>query len=969
MSRRITLFKKYVLIFGALTGCSLLLSGLLNINLAYQDSKQAVIRLQREKAEAAAAKIGQYLFDVEQRISVITTSKQGASALDQRRQDIQYLRHIAAISEIYLLDSHGREYFRVSRHAADVLLSGTDFSSSDVFRLPKSGRLYRSPIYFRDGAPLMTVAMAVGPEEAGITVAEVYLEFLLDGIIQIKVGNSGHAYAVDTTGLLIAHPDIGQVFKKTSMAALPQVRAALKEPTDNNLAHVQALSLDGKPVLSAFGTIPQLGWFVFVEEPLAEAYRPLYSQVIRSALLVLFGIFITLFVCLAVVRRLMKPIHSLQEGATLIARGVLDHCIAVSTGDELEDLASEFNNMAKQLQISYATLESKVIERTHVIARINEDLTAREVLLQNILDRYRIMFMDSPDPYLIIRDDVFVDCNRATEAMLRGDRAQIIGRTPDSLSPEFQPDGKKSSQSAEEKIEEAFRNGSNTFEWVHHRFDGTEIFVEVTIASMQLEGKLSLFTSWRDITGRKQAEEALARSEIKFRTLFDSTREAVMLLNEDGFFDCNRACLEMFGCATLEEFCTTHPGKLSPPLQQCGMDSFVLANSHIATAMNMGSHNFEWVHQRADNGKLFPAEVQLSAMELDGKTVLQATVRNITDRKQAEEALKESKRALKAISITDALTGIANRRRFDEALNQEHARHARSGAELSLIMLDIDHFKAFNDNYGHLGGDDCLRRIGRVLADCASRPADLAARYGGEEFACILPETNRSGAVIIAERIRRGIQALAIPHKKSATADYVTASLGVVTRHCTVGGSALDIVSQADELLYCAKSRGRNRVEFAAAQDYELTTAGAIKGDFVRMVWDDSFCCDNPQIDAQHQALFQISNELLEAVLSGSPIADVSLLIGRLLDEVGQHFRDEEKILEIAGFPGLSQHIDEHAKLLAKGMELSRQFSASALPIGDLFQFLAYDVVMTHMLGADREYYPFIRNEVTANTL
>jgi diguanylate cyclase (GGDEF)-like protein len=166
------------------------------------------------------------------------------------------------------------------------------------------------------------------------------------------------------------------------------------------------------------------------------------------------------------------------------------------------------------------------------------------------------------------------------------------------------------------------------------------------------------------------------------------------------------------------------------------------------------------------------------------KQTLFTSWRDITERKEAEKALEESKRALEAISITDGLTGIANRRRFDEALSQEYARHVRSGAELSLILLDIDHFKAFNDNYGHLAGDDCLRQIGRVIADCAARPADLAARYGGEEFACILPETDDTGAVIIAEQIRRGIQALAIPHKGSDAADCVTASLGVVTLQC-----------------------------------------------------------------------------------------------------------------------------------------------------------------------------------------
>lgn len=386
MSIRTSLFKKYFLIFGTLTGFSLLLSGLLNINLACQENKRAIIGLQHEKAEAAAARIGQYLFDIEQRIGVTSVSKQGASALEQRSREIQFLRHIAAISEVYLLDPQGREYLRVSRNTPDVVRSGNDYSSSDVFRRPKSGHPYRSPIYFRDGAPYMTVAMSVGPEETGITVAEVYLEFLLDGISRVKVGSSGHAYAVDASGLLIAHPDIGLVFKKTSMAVLPQVQAALKDSAHNSHEHVQALSLDGKPVLTAFGTIPQLGWLVFVDEPISEAYRPLYTQVIRSALLIIIGILFTLVVCLLVVRRMIRPIKSLQEGATLIGSGLLDHHITVKTGDELEELANEFNRMGKQLQISYSSLESKVAERTNELQLAQKATEASNIDLKQHRD-------------------------------------------------------------------------------------------------------------------------------------------------------------------------------------------------------------------------------------------------------------------------------------------------------------------------------------------------------------------------------------------------------------------------------------------------------------------------------------------------------------------------------------------------------------------------------------------------------
>ncbi|OGQ87319.1 MAG: hypothetical protein A2512_08165 [Deltaproteobacteria bacterium RIFOXYD12_FULL_56_24] len=330
----------------------------------------------------------------------------------------------------------------------------------------------------------------------------------------------------------------------------------------------------------------------------------------------------------------------------------------------------------------------------------------------------------------------------------------------------------------------------------------------------------------------------------------------------------------------------------------------------------------------------------------------------ITQRKQAEKVLEEANRKLEALSMTDSLTGVANRRRFDAVLAREYARHARSGAELSLIMLDIDHFKDFNDCYGHLKGDECLRQVAQAMADCVVRPTDLVARYGGEEFACILPETDSHGAIAIAEKIRRGIIARAIPHQESKVAACVTASLGVATMPCAAGGSAMDLIAQADGQLYLAKSSGRNQVKCAAATH---VAGGAQGGTFMRLLWKDSFCCGNELIDAQHQTLFCLSNKLLEAALLARPAEEISSLIGRLFAEARQHFHDEETILREAGFPGLNHHIAEHAKLLARGHELAQEFKAAKLTLGDVFQFLASEVIMLHILKEDREYSPFIK--------
>lgn len=175
--------------------------------------------------------------------------------------------------------------------------------------------------------------------------------------------------------------------------------------------------------------------------------------------------------------------------------------------------------------------------------------------------------------------------------------------------------------------------------------------------------------------------------------------------------------------------------------------------------------------------------------------------------------LKRSRDRLRDLSLLDGLTGVANRRRFDRALESEWRRGRRSRAPLSVILGDVDWFKAYNDGYGHAQGDECLKLIARSFSESLLRPSDLAARYGGEEFVCILPETDAEGALEVAERIRAALKALQLPHEFSPASPFVSVSLGVATVHpdAEPGGSAA-LMRLADERLYQAKAAGRDRV-------------------------------------------------------------------------------------------------------------------------------------------------------------
>lgn len=186
-------------------------------------------------------------------------------------------------------------------------------------------------------------------------------------------------------------------------------------------------------------------------------------------------------------------------------------------------------------------------------------------------------------------------------------------------------------------------------------------------------------------------------------------------------------------------------------------------------------------------------------------------------RDKAYEALSKMKvelerknAELEALSCRDGLTGILNRRGFDDYLSKEWLRAIREDKELGFILVDIDFFKPYNDNYGHQGGDECLRRVAQALGAALKRPSDIVARYGGEEFAVVLPDTNIKGAANIAESLRRSIDMMNIPHEYSKATDHVTISLGIASCKPKAGQAAEELIEMADKALYEAKEQGRN---------------------------------------------------------------------------------------------------------------------------------------------------------------
>lgn len=180
-------------------------------------------------------------------------------------------------------------------------------------------------------------------------------------------------------------------------------------------------------------------------------------------------------------------------------------------------------------------------------------------------------------------------------------------------------------------------------------------------------------------------------------------------------------------------------------------------------------------------------------------------------RLRTQIALKRQGDELRSLARSDPLTALSNRRAFDETLAKEWRRCARNSKPLSLILADLDHFKYFNDHYGHQAGDECLRKVANALMQAARRPQDLVVRLGGEEFAILLPEVDLSGAHIVAHRVQANLHQLFISHTSSPTSDRITASIGV-TSIVPQSGAEEVLLANADALMYCAKNAGRNQI-------------------------------------------------------------------------------------------------------------------------------------------------------------
>ncbi len=600
-----------------------------------------------------------------------------------------------------------------------------------------------------------------------------------------------------------------------------------------------------------------------------------------------------------------------------------------------------------------AVLARQVVAQL-LLRRQVADLKAIAAEREKEQETFRVLFEQSSDAHLIFDErDGILDCNRAAVAMLRyRDKSEVLALHPAVLSPEFQPDGRRSMDKCIDMDAAARQNGFHRVDWTHLRADGEEFPCEATLTPVELHGRTVLLMVWHDLTERKRAEDALRQSEERFRSVVEELAEGIVLLDRDSraVLRTNRAFLDLLGYTADEAAALTQydfvahdredvdakmqlveqTGRASLGLRKyrrkdgevigvsvsgsfltldgravlClvvedrseqmkaetalrdseakfrgivdrlaeglfvidpGTRRFVEANAAVLAMLGYSAAEFfartpldivavelpEVVarnvagiddalarhghcdlgrkHLRRRDGSAVPVEVRVTLIPDGGAGLHAVIVRDLTEQIAAEDrlfeyqcGLEEANAQLQALAVTDALTGVNNRGAFNGRLAEEVDRATRHARPLSVLLMDVDHFKAFNDAFGHPAGDEVLKEVAATFRKTA-RTTDFVARYGGEEFVILLPDTDYAGAMVLAERCRRAIAGRPWDRRP------VTVSVGVATLALgATDGSAL--VREADEALYRSKAAGRNRIHFGSGAIPTATTYRAPVG-------------------------------------------------------------------------------------------------------------------------------------------
>ncbi len=377
------LVRSYFLVSFLLVGFGILTSGFIGIYYHLTDIREQVSSLQQEISQSAAYKIEKFIENLEGNMKAVTLNREviaNGLSPDFDFQLRKLLKLSAPVSEALAADSNGLIYNHVSRVRTISTGNTQSISNTNAFqRAMKGETVYDSVFFVHESEPYMTITIPIERyvgEIIGVLQAQVNLRYIWDLVSSIQFGNGGYAYIVSRYGDLIAHPSISFVLKRQNLAFLSQVQMGFSErkQSEGKSAAVVVTNFHGDKVLSSLRLIPKLDWLVIIEQPMKEAYDKIFDALLRTSGLLLFGLATTLIASILMIRRVLRPLEILRQGAETISAGDLSYRFDVKTGDEFEILSNEFNSMAASVQDSHANLEDKVESRTREIAESNKKL-------------------------------------------------------------------------------------------------------------------------------------------------------------------------------------------------------------------------------------------------------------------------------------------------------------------------------------------------------------------------------------------------------------------------------------------------------------------------------------------------------------------------------------------------------------------------------------------------------------------
>jgi diguanylate cyclase (GGDEF)-like protein/PAS domain S-box-containing protein len=439
---------------------------------------------------------------------------------------------------------------------------------------------------------------------------------------------------------------------------------------------------------------------------------------------------------------------------------------------------------------------------------IVEDITQRKRIEQELAEseaRYKTALDQSSDGICIIQGKRHLYVNRKWTEIFGYESDEALSM--DSWDRLIHPDDIKMIKSYA-RLRNKGEQAPARYEYRAVNKAGATVYIDCSLSAVIYHGKPAYFLFLRDETERKTAEQAIHESEERYRVVVENSNDGVCLSRGSIIVYSNERLVEMFNFESRQELDGASMDHLAHPDDR----DTVLAKIREFETRSKPSMRFEF-RGITKNGSLLDVEVTAARVTYKSEDHLLTYIRDVTAKKAAEAEVQRYHKFLEDLSNTDGLTGIANRRRFDDALDQEWRRARRLNSSLSLLLIDIDFFKAYNDNYGHLAGDDCLRRVAVTLSGAIRRPADTVARYGGEEFVCLLPDTDSRGAAWIARQIHSRLRHIPIPHEYSSVSSHITVSIGLASMSPSPDEEPIELIRKADESLYQAKQAGRNRTE------------------------------------------------------------------------------------------------------------------------------------------------------------